>query len=469
MATFTSVADPLGHFGPFGGRFVPETLVAPIGYAVESRYVKGALERLGVEAQVFARGTYKSAAETLVREGMSEPQREQVGELLSARHEALVSALAERSGGDRDKARGWIDEAPHRAERARELGLVDVVSYEDGLDAVLGEGGKAPPYALADRYFASMRPHPFRPLLARPVVAVVEVHGPIVSRARFAVGPLATEERIVAAIRVARMSRRVGAVVLHIDSPGGSALASDRIHHEVERLAADKPVVAYLSNVAASGGYYVAAGARLIVAEPATVTGSIGVVSVHFVLRGLFEKLGVTTDVVKRGERADLFSPSRLLGVGERGVLEAEMEAFYRTFLGVVARGRRRPVEEIAPLAEGRVWSGAEARARGLVDELGSFADAVRRAAELGGVQSLEPVVVRPPRLPVPPPPLVPKAVWALCEALGLVGMGERIALGLNLGERERVLLYEVSALGDTSLPEVKSGSGGRTPGSRLT
>ncbi|MRG97615.1 signal peptide peptidase SppA [Polyangium spumosum] len=424
----------------------PETLVAPIGYAATGRYLRRALAEIGVEPEVFARGTYKAAAEPLVRDTMSEAQREQLGEVLGARHDALVRALAERCGGDVSAASRWVDEAPYRATRAVELGLVDAVAYEDEVETLLGK--QPPPSARwvpAGRYFAARRKLAFRPLLPRPVVGIVEVHGPIVSRSRFALGKLAVEERIVRALRAARQSPRVAAVVLHIDSPGGSAVASDRIHHEVELLAKEKPVVAYLSNVAASGGYYVAAAARVIVAEPQVITGSIGVVSAHFVLRGLLEKVGVSTDVVKRGARADLFSPVRPLDASERGVLESEVDAFYRTFVGVVARGRGRSFEDIHKLAQGRIYSGSLARSHGLVDELGGLSDAVARASSLAGVGALLPRLVQPPRGEVPAR-AASRVARAAASALGVIGLSalaERALLGLNLASSERVLLYE--------------------------
>jgi protease-4 len=276
-------------------------------------------------------------------------------------------------------------------------------------------------------------------------VGIVEVHGPIVSRSRFSLGKLAVEDRVVRALRAARGSRRVAAVVLHIDSPGGSAIASDRIHHEVELLAKEKPVVSYLSNVAASGGYYVAAAARVIVAEPQVITGSIGVVSAHFVLRGLLEKLGVSTDVVKRGARADLFSPVRPLDASERAVLESEVDAFYRTFVGVVARGRGKAFEDIDKLAQGRIYSGSLALSHGLVDELGGLSSAVARASELAGLGALAPRLVSPPR-GEGPPPAAARVARAALSALGEVGLSpvaERALLGLNLASSERVLLYE--------------------------
>ncbi len=423
----------------------PETHVAPIGYAVEMQFVKRALDRLGVEPQVFARGTYKSAAEPFVREDMSPAQREQLNALLDSRYSLLVSALAERCGGDQVKAAQWIDEGPHRSNRALELGLVDHVVYDDELDGLLGapEGENARVIS-AERYLRLKRPTRWRSLLPKPKVALVEVHGPIVSEARFAFGAVASEESLARAIRAARLEPSVLAVVLHIDSPGGSALASDRIHHEVERLAAEKPVVAYLSNIAASGGYYVAAPARVIVARPQTITGSIGVVATHFVVKGLLEKLGVSTDVIKRGAHADLHSMARHLEDDERALLERDIDAFYATFVNVVARGRKRSVEEVEKLAQGRVYSGTDALACGLVDELGGLDFAIHRATELAGHQKLEAVVVRPPSYSIPPPPPAAKTAETVLSTLGLGRfLGERLVLGLNLRQHERVLLYE--------------------------
>ncbi len=423
----------------------PETHVAPLGYAVEMQFIKRALDRLGVEPQVFARGTYKSAAEPLVREDMSAPQREQLEALLDTRHALLIDALAERCAGDRAKAASWIDEGPHRATRAVELGIIDHVAYDDELDGLLGAPkGQRARLVSFRHYLQVKRPTKWRRLWPKPVVGLIEVHGPIVSDVRFSMGAVASEPSIVRAVRAARLDDRIVAVVLHIDSPGGSALASDRIHHEVERLAAEKPVVAYLSNVAASGGYYVAAPARVIISRPQAVTGSIGVVATHFVVRGLLEKLGVSTDVVKRGARADLNSMARPLEETERVVLEREVDSFYETFVGVVARGRKRSVEDVEKLAQGRIYSGSDAHARGLVDELGGLDRALERAADLAGHAHLDSVVIRPPTFSIPPPPPVPRSAEAMLTAFGLDRfVGERIALGLNLGPNDRVLLYE--------------------------
>ncbi|MGK3997354.1 signal peptide peptidase SppA [Sorangium sp. So ce1024] len=448
----------------------PETLVSPLGFAVEGRYVRRALEQVGVEPEVFAKGMYKNAGEVLVRDSMSEAQREQVGALLDARLGDLVASLAQGRRVDRETAARWIDEAPHGAEQAVARGIVDAVAYEDELEHMLAAGllpgataqrhvgggagdavgGRAQAAARpararlvsAARYLGARRALSLRPMWPRPIIGVVEVHGAIVSRAHFRGASLASEERLVASLRAARQNPRIRGVILHIDSPGGSALASDRIHHEVTRLAEVKPVVACMSNVAASGGYYVAAAAHAIVAQPQTITGSIGVVSARFALGPLLERLGVSTDVVKRGARADLFSPSRRLDAGERSVMERELDAIYATFLRVVARGRRRPVEEIEPLAQGRVYSGAEAQARGLVDMLGGFERALHELRQMIGPKAaaIEPAIVRASRY-IPPPPLLPAPVPTLLELVGLRGVAEEVALAMHC-EGERVLAY---------------------------
>ncbi|WP_438026879.1 signal peptide peptidase SppA [Sorangium sp. So ce233] len=447
----------------------PETLVSPLGFAVEGRYVRRALEQVGVEPEVFAKGMYKNAGEVLVRDSMSEAQREQVGALLDARLADLIASLAQGRRVDRETAARWIDEAPYGAEQAVARGIVDAVAYEDELEHMLATGllpgtiaprraqggageadGGARAAALpartrlvsAARYLGARRALSMRPMWPRPIIGVVEVHGAIVSRARFRGASLASEERLVASLRAARQNPRIRGVILHIDSPGGSALASDRIHHEVTRLAEVKPVVACMSNVAASGGYYVAAAAHAIVAQPQTITGSIGVVSARFALGPLLERLGVSTDVVKRGARADLFSPSRRLDAGERSVMERELDAIYGTFLRVVARGRRRPVEEIEPLAQGRVYSGAEAQARGLVDMLGGFERALHELRQMIGPKAaaIEPTIVRASRY-IPPPPLLPAPVPTLLELVGLRGIAGEVALAIHC-EGERVLTY---------------------------
>ncbi|MGO8995838.1 MAG: signal peptide peptidase SppA [Polyangiaceae bacterium] len=425
----------------------PQAVLAPLGFATAVRYFHRALGRAGVEPEVFARGRFKSAGEQLVRDSMSDQQREQLGALLDAFYEEVVGALARGRRVAPEKARALIDGAPYLAEEAVAAGIVDGVAYEDELPALLG---KEQPAQIVDgaRYAAAMRAPRLRPLRRPRAIGVIRVHGAITSQSQFLQAG-ATDERVIAAVRKARTDRRVAAVVLHVDSPGGSALASDRIHHELEQLAAEKPLVAYFADVAASGGYYVAAAARCIVAQPTTITGSIGVVSVRVVVEPLLAKLGIATEVLKRGAHADAMQSSRHLSDEERAAFQRELDGMYRAFVGIVARGRKKAVEEIERVAEGRVWSGSDAAREGLVDVLGGFDVACDRARDLArprlgeGAKALEPRVVLGARHP--PPPLNPpeRAARGALVALGAVFPAVANDLALALGcSKERVLAW---------------------------
>jgi protease-4 len=391
----------------------PQSTLAPIGFAMAVRYGRRALERAGVEPEVFARGRFKSAGEQLVRETMSEAQREQLGAVLDAFYSAVVTAVAKGRRMEVERVRSLIDGAPYLASEAVEAGLVDGVAYEDELPRLLGSANAPVRFVEAGRYAARMRAPRFRPVRRAPAIGVIRVHGAIASQSTL-VQAAATDERVIAAVRHARMDPSVASVVLHVDSPGGGALASDRIHHELEQLAAEKPLVAFFGDVAASGGYYVAAPAHAIVAQPTTITGSIGVVSVRVVVEPLLAKLGLATEVLKRGAHADVAQPTRHLSDEERAAHERELAGMYRAFVGCVARGRKRSIEEIERVAEGRVWSGIDAASQGLVDSLGGFDVACDRARELAAAKwgarasTLEPRVVRGGRQP--PPPLDPPA-----------------------------------------------------------
>jgi protease-4 len=222
----------------------------------------------------------------------------------------------------------------------------------------------------------------WRPVLPARYVAVITVHGTIGLDASSSAGG-ANVAALTAALNRVRRDRRALAAVLHVNSPGGSALASDHIHREVSRLALRKPVVACFGEVAASGGYYVAAPAQRIVAQPTTVTGSIGVIYAKIVVEKLLERAGVRPQGLKTAAHADMFSVTRRLDHAEHAIMEREAQGVYRTFLGVVAAGRKRPVDEIEALAAGRVWTGRDALRNGLVDRLGGLDVALDEARAL--------------------------------------------------------------------------------------
>lgn len=419
----------------------PAASLAPVGVLASTRYVRGALDRTGVVPDVYARGRFKTAAERIERTSMSDAQREQVDALLDRVHAELTSAIVEGRHLDAAGARALVDGAPYMGDEAVAAGLADGVAYEDEVCARLaGDGGK-PAIRDAGAYLrarTALRPAALR---GRSVVGVVQVHGAIAGGSALPFASVAADERVIAAIRLARANPRVRGVVLHVDSPGGSALASDRIHHELVQLAREKPLVACMGDVAASGGYYVAVAAHEIVAQPTTVTGSIGVIAARLVLEPLLGRLGVTTEVLARGAHARMLDPFLPLGDAERQALERELEHTYRTFVGVVATGRRRAPEEIEALAQGRVWVGADAHTHGLVDRLGGFEDAVDAVrARIGrGAGKLRLAVLRPPRngFPVldPPKAAVAQVTSALAEMLGV-----DVSVLALLAGRERVL-----------------------------
>jgi protease IV len=426
----------------------PTAGLAPVGLLASSRYLRGALDRAGLVPEVHARGRYKTAGERIERTSMSDAEREQVDAVLDRAHGELVRAIADGRKVDQDRARALVDGAPYTGAEAVSAGLVDDTAYEDELPTRLTEDGKKPPVRDADGYLrarTSLRP---RALRSRGVVAVVRVHGTIAGGGGLPFRSMAVDERVISAIRIARASPVVRGVVLHVDSPGGGALASDRIHHELVQLALEKPLVACMGNVAASGGYYVAAPAHAIVAQPTTITGSIGVIAARVVIDPLLARLGVVTEVLQRGAHARLLDPFLPLGDEDHAALDRELEHIYRAFVAVVATGRRRPVDEIEPLAQGRVWTGADAHAHGLVDKLGGFEDALEvvRVRIGRGADRLRVVVVRPPRKPFPvldPPER--KAARLLAEGLSLVGAGLDVDATVLALRGERVLTLAAS------------------------
>ncbi len=420
----------------------PTAQLAPLGFRSSALYLKRALDRAGIEPQIFACGEFKSAGETLVRDSMSPAQRAQLERLMETFHEALVDGITAGRGIPRERAVALVDGAPYFGREAVESGLADELAYEDEVPARLGVDEKARArgrWAADAGVWLAWKKRPLvRRVRPRPTIAVVPVHGTI-AHAAGPLGELSTDERVTRMVRAVRRDRRVKGVVLHIDSPGGSALASDLMHHEIEQLAREKPVVALMANVAASGGYYVAAPAACIVARPTTVTGSIGVVGARLSVEPLLDKLGIRTEAVERGRHASLLSASGPLDDEARATIQRELEATYRAFLGVVAAGRKLPMEDVERLARGRVYSGSDAHAAKLVDVLGGFDAAlaeVKRRLSPDLAERVEVHVVRAPRrhVPVLEPP---KKDAARALLASLLPEPERSAIELALaGER---------------------------------
>jgi protease-4 len=366
-----------------------------LGPRAQRSYVAPLLSRLGLRVEVLAQGRFKTAAEALVRSDMSDAEREQSEALVSALKHTLSEGLGARVGAEQ------VDDlfavSLFGTEEAKQRGLLDRIAYRDELDAALAI---APPKSARpfSSYLAKSRPFRLVPLRARPRVAVLSLQG--------AIGNVSTGRSIAlkpscAALRALRERDDVRGVILHVDSPGGSASVSDLIHREVELLAKRKPVVAWMGNVAASGGYYIAAPAQSIVARPSTLTGSIGVISAHLVAGDLLDRVGIHQAVIKQTPHADFASVTRPLSERERELLDAQSARFYERFLEVVALGRKLTRDRVHELAQGRVWSGKDALATGLVDILGGFDSALDALRGLLGdsahdVDFSEPLVARP-------------------------------------------------------------------------
>ena len=389
----------------------PPATLSVTGVRVRVNFLKNALDRLGVEAEVIAVSSYKSAGDIFTREDFSRESREQIERLLDARHEAFLDAMSAGRGMSREEARAAIDAAPYPAARALETGLLDGVCYEDELPEKLGGGERA---TLAEWDVAvKVLKIPYR-RTGRRRVGVVSISGAI-TRGRSRRLPLpipffgweqAGDETVVAALRVARRSRRIGAVLLHVESPGGDALASDLIRREVHRIREHKPVVALMGNAAASGGYYVSAPASRIVARRSTLTGSIGVLLIRPVAAGLLNDAGVNPAAIERGARAGIFDPTRRPTDDELAALREQVEALYEQFKDRVSQGRDLDAGYLEEISGGRVWTGEEAVERGLVDGAGGLREAVAVAAELAGMAGdpLETLVkVRVPGGRIPP------------------------------------------------------------------
>lgn len=419
------------------------TTLGPLGFRSIAVYLRRALDHVGLVPDVHAEGAYKTAGEPISRDEMSLAQAEQVGRLLDVFSDELVSALVSGRGMTREAAVALLDRGLVSAADAVSLGLVDAVVHDDEAVHVLdGERTEHPARTVsAGSYLRRRKATVLRRVLPPRAIAVVELHGPIVERAGPAMSRACEAERVTKLLALAEKHPRIAAVVLHVDSPGGGVLASEKIHRAVARLAEKKPVIACFGSVSASGGYYVSAPAHAIVAQPTTITGSIGVVAARVLVGPLLERIGVTPAVVKRGAHADMMSPHRPFDDEERALFADELDRSYDRFLSLVADGRKKSKDEVRALAEGRVWAGVDALQNGLVDRLGGLEVAVeearRRLGPLGA--GVEPALLAPP-VPLRPPPLLPLLAGGTAEALGLGPAVELASLAMST--RERVLAF---------------------------
>lgn len=370
------------------------------GVALEQRFLRDALDRIGVTPQVSARQEYKNAPDMFTQRGFTEPHREAMARMIDSVTEQLLSGIAEARNLEPAAVRALVDRAPLTAADAVEAGLVDRVGYRDEVyAAVRGQAGTEARLLYLGRYRKAAAEQLASRVKNRrqQVVALVNASGAIMlGRSNRGPGPggrAVGSDTVTAAFRAAVRDEHVRAILFRVDSPGGSYVASDAIWREV-RLARDagKPVVVSMGNMAASGGYYVAMAADAIVAQPGTLTGSIGVFAGKAVTRELEGKLGVARDAVAAGEHALMFSTGQPFSDEEWERLNAWLDRVYDDFVGKAAEGRGMDRDRLEALARGRVWTGADAAERGLVDELGGLRDAANLARKRGELPEDAPV-----------------------------------------------------------------------------
>ncbi len=385
----TFYADQLGNLALYLGsacdRLVTlsEGQITAVGLAARVVFLGETLKKIGIELEVERRSEFKNAPERFAGTGFSPEHRQNVTGMLEGLYDHWLQAVAGGRKLSTDALREAVDNAPLLSEHALERGLIDQIAFEDELTL------NATPMREALRFAPSSFSWD-----GTDGIALISLEGSIVDGESRNVplpiplfgGKQAGGYSIVRALRSAAQDKNIKAIVFHIDSPGGSALASELIWREVVRAKQAKPVIAVMGEYAASGGYYVACNASKILAAPGTITGSIGVFNIHSNSQKLWERLGFMPETIKLSSHGDFFSPDRPLTQSEHAKNIESVQRVYDTFRTRVANGRGKTFEEVETLARGRVWTGLQAKENGLVDEIGTVFDAMILAKKMSGL-----------------------------------------------------------------------------------
>jgi protease IV len=361
--------------------------------------VKGTLDKLGVEMEFEHVGKYKDAPDMFTKTGPSAETREVINALLDQFYGDFIGAVAQGRKKTLDEVRAAIDNGPFVGPEAVKNGFVDELAYEDQVFAKLKEKTKSSDARIKERDYAEL-PAPSG-VEGSTKIALLVGEGEIARGATNGGDDgMITTAGMVRAIRQVRDDDSVKGVILRIDSPGGDGIASDDILHEAQLLSQKKPTVVSMSDLAASGGYFIAMTGDPLVAYRATETGSIGVFFGKPNLKGLYDKIGLHKELMTRGKFADIDTEDAPLNDVQRAKLRTEIEQFYKSFVGKVADARKRKYDDVEPLAQGRVWTGAQAKQNGLIDEIGGIDRAIELVKQKAKLQASDKIklVAYPPR-----------------------------------------------------------------------
>jgi protease-4 len=363
------------------------------GLAADVMFFRGSLDKLGIYPDIYQIGKYKTAANMFKEKEMTDAHRQFINEFLEDLYQRYINTIAQARNKTPDEVRALIDNAPYNAQQAKDAGLIDEAMYRDQLETMLkkqlGQKESEPLIAVRSHDYRDVSPESLG-LNKGERIAVIYATGEIGSGSSKnspdgdqSIG----SDTVAKALNDAAADKTIKAIVLRVDSPGGSGLASDIIWRAVETANQKKPVVVSMSDVAASGGYYISASASKIIAEPSTITGSIGVLAGKPVMRGFYDWLGISNEYVLRGKTAGMFRETEKFSDDERAKFEEWIKnTYYNDFVPKVAKGRGKDAQYVDSVAQGRVWTGGQAKEKGLVDDFGGLDKAVDVAKQLAKI-----------------------------------------------------------------------------------
>ena len=380
----------------------PSGEVRLIGLRSEITFYKGVLDKLGIRADLEHIGEYKSASDIFTREEMSEAHREVQNAILDDLYDQLTQAIADKRSWSQDDVKHLIDRGPFTAKQALAHSIVDQLAYRDELKGIAKDLTGKDCHLVKARQYLGIIEYQHDWEVPLPKIAIIEAEGMMMTGDSFTDPFTGTKTMgsttITRAIRNVRKDSSVKAVVLRIDSVGGLVIAADTIWRELIRLKDVKPLVVSMGDVAGSGGYYIAAPADVIVAEPGTITGSIGVISGKYSFKGLYNKIGLHKEIIKRGKHADFYTDYGDYPAEEREIIHAQLKEIYEDFIGKVAEGRGMTKEAVDQIGRGRIWTGKQAKEIGLVDELGGLNLALSIARKKAELERKEVQLIRLPQ-----------------------------------------------------------------------